>query len=341
MKNVLWLIAFVFAIHISRAQDIHLSQFFETPILRNPALAGIFTGNIRAQIVYRNQWRSVGYPYTTKTFSTEYKFRLPQSNDYMTAGIQAFFDVAGATRLTTIDVMPVINFHKSLNLEKNAFLSAGFAAGIVQRNFDDKRLTFDNQYNNGSFDPLAPSGENFSYFKATFVDFATGISFNGGLSNGGNFYLGASIYHLNRPAKNYTAEGFHLDPKIQGNAGLKAPLNDQIELLLEGNYSKQGSYSETIAGGGLMYYLTDMSEAATDVKSVALGGALFVRLRDAIVPVLKLNYNNMEVSCSYDVNISSLSAATNGRGGYELSLSFKGFTTSTNAGLNMVRCPRF
>ena len=38
------------------AQDIHLSQFYETPILRNPALIGLFNGDYRIQAVYRNQW---------------------------------------------------------------------------------------------------------------------------------------------------------------------------------------------------------------------------------------------------------------------------------------------
>ncbi|MGZ3910129.1 MAG: type IX secretion system membrane protein PorP/SprF, partial [Flavisolibacter sp.] len=39
-----------------RGQDIHFSQFFEAPLLRNPSLAGIFTGDIRVQAVYRDQW---------------------------------------------------------------------------------------------------------------------------------------------------------------------------------------------------------------------------------------------------------------------------------------------
>ena len=341
MKNIFGLLVVVLMATKTAAQDIHLSQFFETPLLRNPALAGIFTGNIRTQIVYRNQWNSIGYPYTTKTFSAEYKFSLPQSNDYMTVGFQGFHDVAGITRLTTIDLMPAINFHKSLSTEKNLFLSAGFAVGIVQRRFDDKTLTFDNQYNNGRFDPSSPSGENLTYFKATFADFATGLSINDALPNGGNFYLGAALYHFNKPAKNYQQQGFYLDPKIQGNAGLKTPLNDQIELLLEGNYSRQGSYSETIAGGGVMYYLTDMSEATTNVKSLAFGGALFLRVNDAIIPVLKLNYNNIEVGLSYDVNISTLAPASKSRGGYELSLSYRGFTRSMNSSVNMMRCPRF
>ena len=341
MKKLLFLLPLQFCvIAMSTAQDIHLSQFFETPLLRNPALAGIFTGDLRVQTVYRNQWNSVGYPYTTKAFSAEYKFALPLSNDFLTVGVQAFHDVAGITRLTTVEFLPAINFHKSLSTEKNMFLSAGFAAGPVQRNFDDKRLSFDNQYTNGRFDPAAPSGENFPYFKANFIDLATGLSFNTAVFNGGNFYLGASLYHFNKPTKKYNEVQFFLAPKIQGNAGLKTPLNDRIELLAEANYLKQGSYSETIAGGQLLYYVTDMTEAA-NIRSVAFGGGVFIRLKDAIVPVVKLNYNNVEFAFSYDVNISSLSAATTGRGGYEMSLSYKGFTRSINSSLNMVRCPRF
>jgi len=339
-KLILFSLIQVFVVAILTAQDIHLSQFFETPLLRNPALAGVFTGDVRIQTVYRNQWKTVGYPYTTKALSVEYKFVLPQSNDFLTVGLQAFHDIAGVTRLTTVEFLPAINFHKSLSTEKNIFLSAGFAAGPVQRNFDDKRLTFDNQYTNGRFDPSAPSGENFSYFKASFVDFATGLSFNSSLFDGGNVYVGASLYHFNKPTKNYNHVQFFLDPKIQGNAGLKTPLNDRVELLVEANYLKQGAYSEAIAGGQLLYYVTDMSESA-NIKSVAFGGGVFIRLKDAIVPVLKLNYNNVDVALSYDINISSLSAATTGRGGYEMSLSYKGFTRSMNSSLNMVRCPRF
>ena len=33
------------------AQDIHFSQFFETPLLRNPALAGIFSGDVRLTLL--------------------------------------------------------------------------------------------------------------------------------------------------------------------------------------------------------------------------------------------------------------------------------------------------
>ncbi len=47
------------------AQDIHFSQFFEAPLLRNPSLAGIFTGDVRVQAVYRDQWNSITDAYRT------------------------------------------------------------------------------------------------------------------------------------------------------------------------------------------------------------------------------------------------------------------------------------
>ena len=55
------------------AQDIHFSQFYEAPLLRNPSLAGIFTGDIRAQLVYRDQWNSFTNAYRSGSFNAEYK----------------------------------------------------------------------------------------------------------------------------------------------------------------------------------------------------------------------------------------------------------------------------
>jgi hypothetical protein len=50
---------------INYAQDISFSQFYDQPLLRNPALAGIFTGDVRFTASYRNQWQSVTIPYRT------------------------------------------------------------------------------------------------------------------------------------------------------------------------------------------------------------------------------------------------------------------------------------
>src|SRR5689334_9758797 len=126
------------------AQDIHLSQFYETPILRNPALIGLFNGDYRIQAVYRNQWNSVTIPYQTGTLSAELKFPVGSSEDFVTAGIQFTYDRAGTARLQSVQALPAVNYHKSLSQDKNMFLSVGFTGGIVQRQFDATKLTFNN-----------------------------------------------------------------------------------------------------------------------------------------------------------------------------------------------------
>src|SRR5215211_3727406 len=76
------------------SQDIHFSQFFEAPLYRNPALAGIIHGDIRVQTVYRSQWNSVANAYKTSSVNAEYK--LPVSgDDFLTLAIEVFHDKAG------------------------------------------------------------------------------------------------------------------------------------------------------------------------------------------------------------------------------------------------------
>jgi len=46
-------------------QDIHFSQNDVTPLLNNPAMTGIFMGNHRVVLNYKEQWKSVASPYKT------------------------------------------------------------------------------------------------------------------------------------------------------------------------------------------------------------------------------------------------------------------------------------
>ncbi|HXP51312.1 MAG TPA: type IX secretion system membrane protein PorP/SprF, partial [Bacteroidia bacterium] len=43
----------------SFGQDVHFSQFYESPLTLNPALCGVFNGQIFAEVNYRSQWTSV------------------------------------------------------------------------------------------------------------------------------------------------------------------------------------------------------------------------------------------------------------------------------------------
>ena len=237
--------------------------------------------------------------------------------------------------------MPAVNFHKSLNGEKNRYLSAGFMAGFVQRQFDTRNLTFDNQYVNRHFDPYAPTGENFTFLKRTFVDFAVGISYNSAMGETGNYYVGAALYHFTKPNETFLQQQFSLDPKAVFSAGMHVPLNEQVDLRAELNYLNQGKYNEFIVGGLFTYSLDDAYNESGDITKVAVGAGAFMRVNDALIPVIKLSYGQMEFGLSYDANISKLKTASQGRGGYELSITYKGLLSNSGSALSSVRCPKY
>ena len=125
------LLALLASFRTASAQDIHFSQFFETPLLRNPALAGIFTGDYRIQTVFRDQWNSFTNAYRTGSLNGEYKWPVGRSSDYFTTAFEVLYDKAGTAALTTTELLPALNYHKSLSNEKAMYLSVGFMGGLV------------------------------------------------------------------------------------------------------------------------------------------------------------------------------------------------------------------
>ncbi len=316
------------------AQDIHFSQFHETPLYRNPALAGIMKGDIRVQAVYRSQWNSVANAYKTGSFNVEYKSKPGQGDDYMTLGLQAYYDRAGTTNLTTTIVMPAINYHKSLSDYRNSYLSAAFMGGIVQRRFDRSKITTNNQYDNG-FDGEDLVASGFSYW-----DGSAGLSYNTSLgeNENNNLVIGFAYHHFNRPRNSFfNASSVVLDPKMVLSADFKADVNEYSTITFYSDFMKQGSYTQFI--GGLLYGLK--IGPLIDEPDYVLHGGAFLRWGDAIIPTIKLDYRPFAVAFSYDVNISKLATRSVGRGGFELSVTYRGFLDKFNTTLDATRCPRF
>jgi type IX secretion system PorP/SprF family membrane protein len=319
-----------------KAQDIHFSQFFETPLLRNPALAGIFTGDYRLQMVYRDQWRSVTNGFKTGSLNGEYKLPIGKADDFITVGGQVLFDRAGTVALTQTSLLPAVNYHKSLSADRNRYLSIGFMGGIVNRNFDRSKITTDGSYNGG------PDGENIVMPNYTYLDGSVGASFNSNLTDDpeDNFYLGVAFHHFTKPSNSFFRDqNITLDPKWVGSAGFRFGVNEFSYITLQADYSKQAKYQETVAGA--MYGLKIGPEV--DNPNYVIHGGVFLRWQDALIPVIKVDYSRFSFAFSYDVNISTLKPASMGRGGFEISLSYIGFRSGdrSRSALNSTLCPRF
>ncbi len=333
------LILFFYASNVN-GQDIHFSQIFETPLLRNPALAGLFSGDLRVQTVYRSQWNSVTNAYTTGSANVEYKIAVGQSSDYLTIGGQVLYDRAGTVDLTSTHILPALNYHKSLNGEKSTYLSFAMMGGWVQRKIDRSKITTNSQFNGSTYDPGLSTGETFSKSSYSYFDATVGMSFSTQLGDNSdnNMYAGLAYHHFNKSKKIsfYSNNNIEMTPKWVASAGLRMSTNDYAYITFEGDYSKQGVNNEII--GGLIYSMK--LDDPENPKYLIHGGA-YMRFNDAIIPVMKVETKPLAFAVSYDVNISGLKKVSTGRGGFELSITYQKFLDKYNSSINATKCPKF
>jgi type IX secretion system PorP/SprF family membrane protein len=327
--------------HADRAacQDINFSQFYELPLLRNPALAGIFAGDYAVTTAYRNQWQSVTTPYRTFALGVEYKKSVRQSsNDFFTIGLQGTNDIAGDSRLSRTQVFPVLNFHKSLNSERDTYLSAGIMGGPVMQRFDPSQLTFDDQFINGSYSSTNPTQQVFTNTGFTYWDLTAGLTFSSVAGADTRFYIGAAMFHITKPKVAFQKQyDIVLNPKYVINAGLSKSISDENKIIFYADYFMQGGARQVQGGLMLRHDFLNNDES----QEVALTGGLFYRSNDAFIPVVKIDFNKLGLGINYDINVSKLKTASQMRGSFEVTLSYKGFTKGENSSLNKVRCPAF
>jgi phosphate-selective porin len=94
----------------------------------------------------------------------------------------------------------------------------------------------------------------------------------------------------------------------------------------------QSKASETIVGAALSLNASGDMDNPTNVF---VGS--WLRFNDAVIPYLGLEIGSLRIGASYDVNISSLKAATGNRGGSEFSLIY----IKRKAESKGIPCPRF
>jgi len=320
--------------------DLHLSQFYETSILRNPALTGVSEGNYKVAAYYRNQWSSIANPYETALLDLEYRVSLGRGSDFVSFGVLGYGDRAGDLNQTITAAYPAVNFNKCLDKYNNAYLSLGFVGGFLQYSFDKSKATFDNQFVGGSYNASNPTFEHIPNTTMSVFDLGAGLNFN--MSPGDNakstYLVGVSAYHITKPTFSYyQAVGVNQNMRWNVNAGVARDIGSTTMFQAHFNYAEQGAYREFLVGG-LLGWKQFKPYSETPVFEI-FAGAMY-RYGDAIIPVLKLKYKDFGIGLSYDINTSDLRVGTKQQGGPEITLNFTGNLPRNKAYPNTV-CPRF
>jgi type IX secretion system PorP/SprF family membrane protein len=322
------------------SQDLHFSQFFNSPLTTNPANTGFIPdADYRVGANYRNQWVSVlQVPYKTiSVFGDAQVFRNKIENGWVGLGGVILRDVAGSGNLTSTKVYGSIAYHQMLGYA--SLLSAGFNLGWANKRIDPSRLKFPDQFNQstGFFDAGVPTSVVFNSTSVSYLDIQAGLNY--AYFPNDKVYLngGFSVHHLNRPRETFfSGSGFdnRLAPRYIGFLNASVKLNDQVIVNPMAYYTNQSKASELVAGASLNYNLSG------DGETQVIGG-LFYRGGESIIPLLGFQWKNFRMSFSYDVTTSSLSSYNNSRGAIEFSLVRHGFYDQYNGSQRQSLCPKF
>lgn len=297
-------------------QDIHYSQFNRSPLYINPALTGIFKGDVRFVGNYRSQWNKVPVKYQTFSASVEQKFiNTNQKNSLFSAGLLFNYDEAGDLQLSQTGIGLAGSY--THRLTKKHFITGGLHLGFAQRRLSDRNLQVDQQYNGDVFDPSLSSGETGLNSNISYGDFSVGLNYR--IQNPKKrtrIDIGGSLFHLNNPNTNlFEGATTKLDKRMNlyGMSSFQLTKDFDLGLRILGQF--QGPHEEIVIGGTLRYHIKHNRS-----RGVSIGLALDRRLGDAWVPTILLDYHNWSFGFNYDINSSYFNIATVRKGGPELSL---------------------
>jgi type IX secretion system PorP/SprF family membrane protein len=325
---------------VALAQDLHFSQFFNAPLMLNPANTGFIPdGDYRLGVNYRNQWASVtAFPY--KTMSAYGDVQVMQNRDntgWMGLGGVILRDVAGTGVLTSTKIYGSIAYHQMINA--GSLVSLGFNAGWANKNINTANLSFPSQWNGKFFDShqvtVAPKldATNINY-----LDLQAGANYAYFPNNKMYFNAGFSAMHVNRPRESFFNQQSGVDTRIpvRYTAFLNGSYMVSDMLILNPNvYASLQAKSYEIVGGLNAHY-----NISGDGEKVLIAGAYY-RYKDAVIPMIGLGLKDYTFTFSYDATMSGLKDYNNTRGAFEFSLVKQGVVDKYRGNRRESMCPSF
>lgn len=211
----LLMVVFVIAAVQGFAQDHMYSQFFDAPVYLNPALNGQFEGDLRINMIYRNQWTSSGGDLQYYTASVDYK--LPQFNGGL--GLMFTRSSEGSAYLNKNNIAGIYSYEVGSD---DFTLSFGLQAGITNRTVDWTKLVFDDQIDSrlGFMPGSASSADMPAYNGKYYFDSGAGVNLVTG-----NFMIGTALQHLNQPNESFTGAPAKLPIRYTAHASYRIDLD--------------------------------------------------------------------------------------------------------------------
>jgi len=320
----------------TEAQDLHFSQFFNSPLTTNPANTGFIPdSDYRLGAHYRNQWSNImSAPYkTVSLFGDAQILRDRLENGWMGLGAVVLSDVAGSGSLRSTKVYGSIAYHQMLG--NSSLLSAGFNLGWANKRIDQTNLKFPDQFDGTFFDNTRPTAVSLANNNVSYFDMQVGMNYAYFPQENVYINAGYSIHHVNKPRETFFSDNREESVIPMRQIGfLNAILKVHPRVIINPNiyYTTQAKAMELTAGINANYNLSEFGEQQ-------LIAGLYYRHQDAVIPVVGFEVKNLRFMFSYDATISTLRNFNNFRGASEFTLIKKGFYPANTDRQSL--CPKF
>lgn len=318
MKNALLGGCLLLAGVAAQAQSYHFSQFFSTPLLTNPANTGLTDGPYRVATNMRSQGMPGGSTLFTGYLSADVspmRNSLPEGHK-AGLGIYLMNDHALGSAVRTNSIGASAAYNVGLDPYGESSIGLGVQATYHQRRIDYSKLTFENQYGPGGYDPSLPVGEALNADSRHFFDVNTGLLFRRTVENRA-FFAGVAAYNLLQHKENLLPEEYRVPLRFTIQAGTQITMLDNSNLYFSFTSMHQANAMEVTLGGAYGLALS------TEEKHELMGG-LWYRYRDAVIPYLGYQQAGFQLGLSYDFTASPLKTGAEVRNGFELTLLYKG-----------------
>lgn len=299
-----------------KAQSYHFSQFFSTPLLTNPAQTGFTEGPYR----FASNIRSQGAPgntfftgYLSADFSP-FRGRLAEGHK-AGVGIYVMNDNSLYSALQTNSVGLSVAYNVGMAPYGEESFGVGLQASYSQRRIDYSKLTFENQFGTGGYDPSLPIGEPLDVNSKHFFDVNAGILYNRRFDDKA-FFGGISVYNILSHKENMLDEEYKMPLRVTLQGGAQWVLPEYGKLYLSLTGMRQAKAYEVTFGSAYGFVIDEL------IKNELILGAWY-RYKDALIPYLGYMHGNIQAGFSYDVTVSPVKKSAILRNGYELTLLFK------------------
>jgi type IX secretion system PorP/SprF family membrane protein len=333
-KNYLYVVIFILTSlsSLSYAQDVHFSQYYTFAQALNPALTGNFDGSYRVAVIYRNQWSSFlnKNAFVTPGAAIDLPlFEGQLKKDKLGLGLMFTSDRMGAASLVNTNIGLSLAYHKGLGKLGKHRVSLGGQVAYVQSSIDRDSYMFYDQFDVFSHSGMGTSSEfdvnNFDRGSYFYFDYNFGVYWKSNFSDKFKMQGGFSTFHMSQPNQWFIAENndVFLHRRYLGDLGFEVFLTDKIAIAPDVLYQKQGENQMILAGGSVGYYFN--SGFRTN-SSLHLGSRYRVSPvnGDAVVVLSQVEFRNLRIGASYDVNLSNLQSSSDLKGAFEVSLVYIG-----------------